>query len=97
MQTDVPVQCTKTSKVNKIKLIVIQNVTPDTGTFLFTRYEYCTGVLVLVSLSECPVLRVVTRAWKIVTKFRNYSYEIVMSPVIVNSCKNVHNSYQIVK
>ena len=37
------------------------------------------------------------RARKIVTKFHNYSYEIVMSPVIVNSYKNGHNSYQIVK
>ena len=40
---------------------------------------------------------VITRARKIVTKFHNYSYEIVMSPVIVNSYKNGHNSYQIVK
>ena len=49
---------------------------------------------------------VIIRAWKIVTKFHNYSYEIVnraylvnMSPVIGNSYphKNVHNSYQIVK
>ena len=40
---------------------------------------------------------VMSRARKIVTKFHNYSYEIVMSPVIVNSCKNVRNSYQIVK
>ena len=38
-----------------------------------------------------------SRARKIVTKFHNYSYEIVMSPVIVNSYKNGHNSYQIVK
>ena len=37
----------------------------------------------------------ITRARKIVTKFHNYSYEIVMSPVIVNSYKNAHNSYQI--
>ena len=40
---------------------------------------------------------IISRARKIVTKFHNYSYEIVMSPVIVNSYKNVHNSYQIVK
>ena len=40
---------------------------------------------------------VIIRARKIVTKFHNYSYEIVMSPVIVNSYQNVHNSYQIVK
>ena len=40
---------------------------------------------------------IITRARKIVTKFHNYSYEIVMSPVIVNSYKNGHNSYQIVK
>ena len=39
----------------------------------------------------------IARARKIVTKFHNYSYEIVMSLVIVNSCKNVRNSYQIVK
>ena len=39
----------------------------------------------------------ISRARKIVTKFHNYSYEIVMSPVIVNSYKNGHNSYQIVK
>ena len=39
----------------------------------------------------------IIRARKIVTKFHNYSYEIVMSPVIVNSYKNGHNSYQIVK
>ena len=40
---------------------------------------------------------IISRARKIVTKFHNYSYEIVMSPVIVNSYKNGHNSYQIVK
>ena len=40
---------------------------------------------------------VIIRARKIVTKFHNYSYEIVMSPVIVNSYENVRNSYQIVK
>ena len=40
---------------------------------------------------------VISRARKIVAKFHNYSYEIVMSPVILNSYKNVHNSYQIVK
>ena len=28
---------------------------------------------------------IMIRAWKIVTKFHNYSYEIIMSPVIVNS------------
>ena len=39
----------------------------------------------------------ITRARKIVTKFHNYSYEIVMSLVIVNSYENAHNSYQIVK
>ena len=39
----------------------------------------------------------ITRARKIVTKFHNYSYEIFMSPVIVNSYQNAHNSYQIVK
>ena len=43
------------------------------------------------------LLIVISRARKIVTKFHNYSYEIVMSPVIVNSYKNGHNSYQIVK
>ena len=43
------------------------------------------------------VMTMITRARKIVTKFHNYSYEIVMSPVIVNSYKNGHNSYQIVK
>ena len=46
---------------------------------------------------KCFLLSVITRARKIVTKFHNYSYEIVMSPVIVNSYKNGHNSYQIVK
>ena len=43
------------------------------------------------------MLLMISRARKIVTKFHNYSYEIVMSPVIVNSYKNAHNSYQIVK
>ena len=36
------------------------------------------------------------RARKIVKKFHNYSYEILISPVIVNSYKNGHKSYQIV-
>ena len=39
----------------------------------------------------------ISRARKIVTKFHKYSYEIVMSPVIVNSYKNGLNNYQIVK
>ena len=42
-----------------------------------------------------PARSLISRARKIVTKFHNYSYEIVMSPVIVNSYKNGHNSYQI--
>ena len=46
------------------------------------------------TVGECSVM---TRARKIVTKVHNYSYQIVMSPVIVNSYKNGHNSYQIVK
>ena len=44
-----------------------------------------------------PNCTVMSRARKIVTKFHNYSYEIVMSLVIVNSYENAHNSYQIVK
>ena len=48
-------------------------------------------------LSEILEFIIIIRARKIVTKFHNYSYEIVMSPVIVNSYKNGHNSYQIVK
>ena len=51
--------------------------------------------MLLISISKLPC--VITRARKIVTKFHNYSYEIVMSSVIVNSYKNGHNSYQIVK
>ena len=39
----------------------------------------------------------IIKARKIVTKFHNNSYEIFMSTVIVNSYKNVHNSYQIIK
>ena len=46
-----------------------------------------------ISESNTRVIRkVMSRARKIVTKFHNYSYEIVMSPVIVNSYKNGHNS-----
>ena len=54
-----------------------------------------THILSTIHISNVWVL-VITRARKIVTKFHNYSYEIVMSPVIVNSYKNGHNSYQIV-
>ena len=57
---------------------------------------YCTSTLVSIKYSN-TVLLLISRARKIVTKFHNYSYEIVMSPVIVNSYKNGHNSYQIVK
>ena len=55
----------------------------------------------IISYFYCRIhtksVKIMSRARKIVTKFHNYSYEIVMSPVIVNSYKNVHNSYQIVK
>ena len=49
-----------------------------------------------IFILKCRIC-LMNRARKIVTKFHNYSYEIVISPVIVNSYKNVHNSYQIVK
>ena len=51
----------------------------------------------LLTLANSLDKYLIIRARKIVTKFHNYSYEIVMSPVIVNSYKNGHNSYQIVK
>ena len=53
-------------------------------------YEYVYSLANIIEI-------LMSRARKIVTKFHNYSYEIVMSPVIVNSYKNGHNSYQIVK
>ena len=63
-----------------------------------------TSILIVVIICSihytainCNKLILISRARKIVTKFHNYSYEIVMSPVIVNSYKNGHNSYQIVK
>ena len=55
---------------------------------------YCQKRLKL-SLTKITIL--ISRARKIVTKFHNYSYEIVMSLVVVNSYENAHNSYQIVK
>ena len=55
------------------------------------------GQLDELRAGQLQLLIVISRARKIVTKFHNYSYEIVMSPVIVNSYKNGHNSYQIVK
>ena len=69
----------------------------DSGTTLFSEPEPNSKVVVKVSSRNLSGGCVITRARKIVTKFHNYSYEIVMSLVIVNSYKNAHNSYQIVK
>ena len=59
-------------------------------------YNFPTGHF-CTRLWGVAIYLLISRARKIVTKFHNYSYEIVMSPVIVNSYKNGHNSYQIVK
>ena len=53
--------------------------------------------MTLLAKSRCKQLQIINRARKIATKFHYYSYEIVMITVIVNSYKNVHNNYQLVK
>ena len=63
---------------------------------MFTQFPFNAFLLLLFVVDPYNLL-IINKARKIVIKFHNYSYEIVLPTVIVNSYKNVQNCYQIVK